>query len=175
MMTNRPLLSIVCPAYEEEPALPEFHSVLGRALERLEKAFETEVIYVDDGSRDRTFAVIEQLALSDRRVRGLSLSRNFGHQAALTAGLEHAHGDAIVMLDSDLQHPPELISRLVAEWQAGFDIVQTIRQDDENLGWFKRVSSAWFYKLLRRWSAVEIRPAQAMIAGERSSWRLDDV
>src|SRR5260370_20329901 len=102
-------ISIVCPAYEEEEVLPLFHHELVSVLRPLEDTYDTEIIYVDDGSRDRTLAVIRALAAQDRRVRFLSFSRNFGHQAALTAGLEHSRGDAVIMMDSDLQHTLALI------------------------------------------------------------------
>ena len=106
-------LSVVCPAYQEEDVLPRFHAELASVLSRLESEYTIEVIYVDDGSRDGTLAGLRRLAASDRRVRYLSLSRNFGHQVALTAGLDHATGDVIVTLDSDLQHPPERVSALL--------------------------------------------------------------
>lgn len=156
---ERRLLSIVCPAYEEEAVLPEFHRALADALAPLASDYRIEVLYVDDGSRDRTLDVLRALATMDGRVRYLSLSRNFGHQAALTAGMEHARGDAIVTLDTDLQHPPALIPTLVARWHDGFDIVLTLRADDRRLGRFKRLTSGGFYRLLRRWSDVDVRAA----------------
>jgi polyisoprenyl-phosphate glycosyltransferase len=159
MSDERPLLSVVCPAYEEQEVLPIFHAALAAALEPLTDRYRFEILYVDDGSRDGTLAVTKELAARDARVRYLSLSRNFGHQAALTAGLEHARGDAVVSLDSDLQHPPGLIPTLVQKWQEGHDIILTIRADDPRLGWFKRVSSTVFYRLLRRWSNLEVRAA----------------
>jgi glycosyltransferase involved in cell wall biosynthesis len=151
-------LSIVCPAYQEEEVLPHFHSALVEALKPL-AGYEIEILYVDDGSRDRTLDVLRGIARADARVRYLSLSRNFGHQAALTAGLEHADGDAIISLDSDLQHPPRLIPELVAHWRAGSEVVLTIRADDARLGWFKRTSSRLFYRLLARCSKLDVRPA----------------
>jgi dolichol-phosphate mannosyltransferase len=157
MPEDRPLLSVVCPAYEEAEVLPHFHAALTDALSRLADGFRIEIIYVDDGSRDGTLPVLRGLARADGRVHYLSLSRNFGHQAALTAGMEHARGDAVVTLDSDLQHPPALIPELVARWRAGFDVVLTIRADDPRLGWFKRASSALFYRLMRRWSDIDVR------------------
>jgi polyisoprenyl-phosphate glycosyltransferase len=150
-------LSVVCPAYEEEEVLPLFHAALATALEPLAADFDLEILYVDDGSRDRTLDVIRCLAVADPRVRYLSLSRNFGHQAALTAGLEHARGDAIVSLDSDLQHPPDLIPALVERWRDGFDVVLTIRADDSRLGLFKRLSSRLFYKVLAWCSDLDVR------------------
>src|SRR3954454_14641055 len=108
------LLSVVCPAFEEEQALPYFHRELAAVLDRLGPFYDVEILYVDDDSRDGTLDVIKELARRDRRVRYLSFSRNFGHQAALTAGMEHARGDAVLTLDSDLQHPPALIPTLVS-------------------------------------------------------------
>lgn len=159
MNERRPLLSVVCPAYEEEEVLPHFHRALVDALQPLRNEYRIEIVYVDDGSRDRTPDVLRSIAAGDARVRFLCLSRNFGHQAALTAGLAHARGDAIVTLDSDMQHPPELIPTLVGKWREGFDVVLTIRADDDRLGWFKRTSSTAFYRLLGRWSDLDVRIA----------------
>src|SRR5690349_18794592 len=116
-MAKTPTLSVVCPAYEEEEVLPLFHAELCAALASLTKEYAIEILYVDDGSRDATLGVIRRLAAHDDRVRYLSLSRNFGQQAALTAGLEHASGDVVVSLDTDLQHPPAIIPELVAKWR----------------------------------------------------------
>jgi dolichol-phosphate mannosyltransferase len=157
MPPSIPRLSIVCPAYEEEEVLPLFHQELSRVLALLTHRYEVEIVYVDDGSRDRTLPVLKELAEQDPRVRYLSFSRNFGHQAALTAGLEHARGDVVITLDSDLQHPPELIPQLLDKWREGWDIVLTIRADDPELSFFKRFSSHCFYRLMRWCSDTEIR------------------
>jgi dolichol-phosphate mannosyltransferase len=157
---QRATLSVVCPAYNEEQVLPRFHRELGTVLDQLGSAYRIEVIYVDDGSRDHTLQVLRRLAGEDSRVRYLSLSRNFGHQAALTAGLEAAQGDVVITLDSDLQHPPTLIPTLLEHWQAGRDVVLTIRQD-EDTGRAKRWTSQWFYGLMRLLSDTEIRSAAA--------------
>src|SRR5262245_31817329 len=106
---RRTLLSVVAPAFNEEAVLPHFHEQLTRVLVALADEFDIEIVYVDDGSDDATPAILARLARDDSRVRYLRLSRNFGHQAALTAGLEHARGDAIISMDSDLQHPPTVI------------------------------------------------------------------
>jgi dolichol-phosphate mannosyltransferase len=153
------LISIVCPAYQEEVVLPLFHDVLVKAIQPLARDFDLEILYIDDGSRDGTLGVIRELAAADPRVRYLSLSRNFGHQAALTAGLEHARGDAIVSLDTDLQHPPALIPELVSHWRNGFDVVLTIRADDRRLSWFKRTTSRLFYRILGWCSRLDVRPS----------------
>jgi dolichol-phosphate mannosyltransferase len=154
-------LSIVCPAFQEEEVLPLFHQELSEILLALADDYDIEVIYVDDGSRDRTLEVLKALATQDPRVRYLSLSRNFGHQAALTAGLEHAGGDVVITLDSDLQHPPALIPVLLEKWKEGSDIVLTIRQDDPHLGFVKRFTSRWFYRVMGLVGDTDIRLAAA--------------
>lgn len=155
----RPRLSIVCPAYQEEEVLPRFHPALAAAVAGLEPAFEIEVIYVDDGSRDRTLDVIRTLAATDARVRYVALSRNFGKEAAIAAGLEHAGGDVVVTLDSDLQHPPELIPGLVERWKAGAEVILLYRSEEVREPFVKRTGSRLFYKLLHWFSAIPIRPA----------------
>jgi dolichol-phosphate mannosyltransferase len=154
---SRPLISIVCPAYREEEVLPRFHDALVKAIVPLEAEYEVEILYVDDGSTDGTLAVMRKLAAGDSRVRYFALSRNFGQQAALTAGLEQARGDAVVSLDTDLQHPPRVIHALVAEWRSGADVVHTIRADDPRLSWFKRTSSRLFYRVLGWCSDLDVR------------------
>ncbi len=150
-------LSVVCPAFQEEEVLPFFHRELSLVLARLEENYAVEVLYVDDGSRDRTLDVIKELARQDSQIRYLSLSRNFGHQAALTAGLENARGNVIVTLDSDLQHPPDLLPELLEKWKSGADIVLTIRQEDPHLGFCKRFTSRWFYRVMACLSDTDIR------------------
>lgn len=157
MNDSMPLVSIVCPAFQEEEVLPIFHRHLCGVLAGLESNYRFEILYVDDGSADRTLEVMNTIAATDARVGCLSLSRNFGHQAALTAGLEHARGDAVVSLDADLQHPPEIIADLLREWQAGSDVVITVRGDDPRLSWFKRLSSKMFYAVMKPISETEIR------------------
>jgi polyisoprenyl-phosphate glycosyltransferase len=151
-------LSVVCPAFNEEEVLPRFHAELCAVLDPLRGEYEVEILYIDDGSRDGTLEVLRRLA-ADARVRFLSFSRNFGHQAALTAGLEHARGDVVVSMDSDLQHPPALLPVLLAKWREGHDLVLTLRQDDPRLSPFKRLSSRAFYRLLRWLSDTEVRAA----------------
>jgi polyisoprenyl-phosphate glycosyltransferase len=159
-MASRPTrLSIVCPAFEEEDCLPLFHRELCRVLAELGPAYVVEIIYVDDGSRDDTLDVAKRLAAEDGRVRYLSLSRNFGHQAALTAGLEHAGGDVVVTMDADLQHPPAILPRLLARWREGFDVVLTIRAEDRRLSLGKRMTSRLFYRVMDWLSDTDIRPA----------------
>ncbi|HEX4611171.1 MAG TPA: glycosyltransferase family 2 protein [Urbifossiella sp.] len=158
-MPERPRLSVVCPAYQEEEVLPRFHAALAAAIDPLAAGYDLEVLYVDDGSRDRTLGAIRGLAATDPRVRYVSLSRNFGKEAALVAGLEHAAGDAVVTLDSDLQHPPGLIPDLVARWRDGADLIVLYRAEECEGRLAKRVGTALFYRLLGWLSAVPIRPS----------------
>jgi dolichol-phosphate mannosyltransferase len=159
MSDGKLLVSIVCPAFQEEEVLPLFHRELADVLAPLELDYRFEILYIDDGSADRTLEVIKQLARHDPRVAYLSLSRNFGHQAALTAGLEHARGEAVISMDSDLQHPPRVLPQILATWQAGHDVVITIRADDQRLSLFKRATSKAFYRLMSLLSDTDIRMA----------------
>lgn len=161
MVSSKPRLSVVCPAFEEEACLPHFHAELATVLDTLKHEYEVEIIYVDDGSRDRTLEMVKSLARQDARVRFLSFSRNFGQQAALTAGLEIAGGDAVITMDSDLQHPPALIPQLLDKWRQGHDVVLTIRAEDKRLGVGKRLTSKLFYALMRRLSETDVRPARS--------------
>jgi dolichol-phosphate mannosyltransferase len=144
------LLSVVAPIYNEEQTLPEFYSRVSRALEDL----PFELVLVDDGSTDGSAEILARLASEDPRVRVLSLSRNFGHQNALTAGLDYASGSAVVMLDADLQDPPELILTMLDEWRKGSDVVYAVRQHREGESWFKLTTANWFYKLFGKLTQV---------------------
>jgi polyisoprenyl-phosphate glycosyltransferase len=152
-------LSIVCPAFEEEEVLPRFHAELCAALARLGPDYAVEIIYIDDGSRDGTLDFLRHLAAADARIRYLSFSRNFGQQAALTAGMEHARGDVVITLDSDLQHPPNLIPALLEQWRKGHDIVLTFREDDPRLSYFKRLSSRAFNMVMHWLSDTPVSSA----------------
>jgi dolichol-phosphate mannosyltransferase len=151
------LLSLVVPAYNEEGNLIPLYEELCTHLD----GQSWELVIVDDGSRDRTWQVIEELTQKDPRVRGLSLSRNFGHQYALLAGLKDARGDAVVSLDADLQHPPAMIPELVERWKCGINVVHTQRRAEGELGWFKRETSRWFYRLISRLSGLSIHEGQS--------------
>src|SRR5262245_1537894 len=158
---SRPLLSIVSPAFNEEAVLPAFHDALTCLLVTVQDELDVEIVYVDDGSEDATPVLLAQLALTDPRVRYVRLSRNFGHQAALTAGLEHARGDVVVSLDSDLQHPPAVIRELLARWRDGNEVVITLREDHRSLGGFQKLTSRRFYAARRCCSGMDVRPAAA--------------
>lgn len=153
----RPVLSVVVPLYEEEPIVPLLVTRLARVLEELD--LHAEVILVDDGSRDGTLAEIARANEADLRFVGLSLSRNFGHQAAISAGVAHARGDAVVVMDGDLQDPPEAITALWAKLNEGYDVVYAIRAGRPE-GRLKRVAYHVYYRILGRVVAIRI-PADA--------------
>lgn len=157
-MTERPItVSIVCPAYHEQEALPAFHHELSRVLAPLEGQYRFEILYIDDGSRDGTLSAMKGVAAADQRVRVLSLARNFGKEAALQAGLEHAEGDYIITMDTDLQHPPELIPQLLEKAKNPVDLVITVRQEYQKPGWFNQLGTQAFYRILDALSEIEIR------------------
>jgi glycosyltransferase involved in cell wall biosynthesis len=157
MADQLPLVSIVCPAYHEEEMLPLFHRELCRVLAPLETRYRFEILYVDDGSRDRTLDAMNSAADSDRRVRVLALARNFGKEAALQAGLEHAEGQLVITMDTDLQHPPEVIGQLLEKASEPVDLVITVRQEYQNPNWFNQLGTQTFYRIMRALSEVEIR------------------
>ncbi len=149
------LISIVLPCYNEVALLPEVHRRLVLLAEKLTKE-RFEFIYVDDGSRDETSKVLHEMSLTDERVRGLRLSRNFGHQVATTAGLEHATGDAVVIMDADLQDPPEVIVQMYARWLEGFHVAYGQREERAGESRFKLWSAKAFYRLVNHLSPVSI-------------------
>ena len=149
-------VSVVVPVYNEESGLAELHRRLSAALDAL--PIRSEIIYVNDGSRDRSAVMLQALAYSDARTVVLDLSRNFGKELAVSAGIDFARGDAMVVLDADLQDPPELIGAMVAQWQSGFDCVLMRRRSREGETWLKKTTSSVFYRLLRRISDVDIPP-----------------
>jgi polyisoprenyl-phosphate glycosyltransferase len=148
-----PLISIVIPCFNEEGCVDEMMRRLGVVLGDL--SCRWEIVLVDDGSRDGTLTAIRRHAASDERIGYVSFSRNFGHQMALWAGMERARGDAVISLDGDLQHPPELIPRLIEHWRGGDDVVYTVRQDNGRHAVKESVSAA-FYWLLRKLTGVEV-------------------
>lgn len=148
------LISIVAPLRNEEACLGEFyHSVKG-VLEKLPVTHE--FIFVDDGSRDRSAEVLKDLRQRDQSVKIVTFSRNFGHQVAVKAGIDHAAGDALIIIDTDLQDPPAAIPALIAKWREGYDVVYAVRAKREGEGLFKRLTAACFYRLFRRIAEVDI-------------------
>lgn len=149
-------LSVVVPAYNEQDNLAPLHARLARVLAGL--ADTHEIVFVNDGSSDGTGRVLRELAASDPAVRVVEFSRNFGHEAASTAGLDRASGDAVVLIDADLQDPPEVIADLVARWRAGAHVVYARRRHRPGESPIKRGTAWLFYRVLRRLSSVEIPP-----------------
>jgi polyisoprenyl-phosphate glycosyltransferase len=147
-------LSVVVPAYNEQEVLREFHERLSAVLSSLPFAFE--VVYVNDGSADDTLEVINALQNRDSRIALVDLSRNFGKEIAMTAGLDHANGDAVVVIDADLQDPPELIPELVKHWQQGYDVVYAKRISRDGETFLKKATANAFYKIIQRVTKVPI-------------------
>jgi dolichol-phosphate mannosyltransferase len=148
------LLSVVAPIYNEEELVEVFVQRTCAALAHC----RFELVLVDDGSSDATPRLLDRIAASDPRVRVIHLSRNFGHQAALTAGLEHAVGDAVAMIDADLQDPPEVIPRMVERWAQGADVVYAVRKHRPGETAFKLATASWFYKLFNKLTQVDLEP-----------------
>ena len=148
------LLSVVAPVFNEDETLDEFSRRVRAALEGI----AYELVLVDDGSSDRTPELLRAIAKEDERVRVISLSRNFGHQAALTAGLDHAEGDVVVMLDADLQDPPELVPEMLDAWRNGADVVYAVRKARSGETQFKLATARWFYKIFSRLTRLDLTP-----------------
>ncbi|MBI3306664.1 MAG: glycosyltransferase family 2 protein [Candidatus Omnitrophica bacterium] len=149
-------LSVVLPIFNESENIEACYQSLAKVLEDLKMTYE--ILIIDDGSADDSFAKIEVLAKRDSHVRGIALSRNFGHQIALSAGMDFARGDILITMDADLQHPPELIPELLKKYRAGYDIVSTVRLDDQGRTFLKKTTSAWFYKTINLFSETWIEP-----------------
>jgi glycosyltransferase involved in cell wall biosynthesis len=148
------MISIVVPCLNEEEVLRDTNRRLVAVLEQLPQKFE--ILYVDDGSSDRTPEILGELQADDERIRVVRFSRNFGHQMAITAGLEHASGDAVAIIDADLQDPPEVIADFVAKWMDGFDVVYGVRREREGETAFKLWTAKLFYRLIGKLSDTEI-------------------
>lgn len=149
------LVSVVVPCYNEEALLRETHKSLVATLEQLE-GMRFEIIFVDDGSGDATPSVLHELWTGNEHTRVLSLSRNFGHQIAVTAGIEHASGEAVVIIDADLQDPPEVILEMVARWRDGYHVVYGMRTDRDGETRFKLWTAKFFYRLVNHLSDVKM-------------------
>jgi len=153
------MVEVVIPVFNEQGNVEELYRQVVRELAALDVTFG--LLFVDDGSRDRTVAIIEALGQKDPRVNVISFTRNFGHQAALVAGLEHSTGDCVITMDGDLQHPPEMLPALVRHWREGAEIVQTTKDYGESLSWPKRAATQAFYKLMNRLSGLPLPPGAA--------------
>ena len=158
-MTDSKHISIVIPLFNEVENLASLNDELTKTLSDL--SFDFEIIYVNDGSTDGSLEVVKELNAKDPRVNYISFSKNYGHQTALKAGLDHATGNAVISLDADHQHPVSKIPELINKWQEGYEIVYTVREDDDELGWFKKFTSKQFYKLINNLSETKIEPGTA--------------
>lgn len=154
-MKNISLLSVVVPVYNESEVIDAFYKRMKSVSESLEK-INCEIIFVDDGSSDDSYLKLVQIAGNDENVKVVKFSRNFGHQVAITAGLNEADGDAIVLIDSDLQDPPEVINEFVAKWQEGYDVVYGIRKKRKGESRMKLLTAAMFYRLLKVLIKIDI-------------------
>lgn len=150
------LLSIVVPVYNEEENIEHFYAEVCKVMKSLPYRFE--ILFIDDGSQDASILILDRLQKRDHRVRPLYLARNFGHQVALTCGLDHALGEVVITMDGDMQHPPELIPSLLEKWEQGYEVVQTVRKTTEGVSWLKNLTSALFYRLINAMSKVKIQP-----------------
>ena len=171
MGSSKPKVSVVCPAFEEEACLPHFHAELAAVLDSLKRDYDAEIIYVDDGSRDKTLEVVKSLARQDARVRLPVLQPQFRPAGGPDGGARIAGGDAVITMDSDLQHPPELIPQLLEKWRQGHDVVLTIRAEDKRLGVGKRLTSNLFY-VAHAGSArpMCVRPGRIIASSAARSW-----
>jgi len=150
-------LSLVVPVYNEAEGIRTFHTRASAVMKTLPD-LDYEIIYVDDGCKDGSYPILEEFAAADEKVRVVKLSRNFGHQIAITAGLDHATGDAIVFIDADLQDPPEVILQMIAKWREGFDVVYGQRRRRQGESAFKLATAAVFYRMLRSLASIDIPP-----------------
>jgi polyisoprenyl-phosphate glycosyltransferase len=155
MKKKRKLLSVVVPVYFQEKGLHELHRRLTAALTKITD-MDYEIILVNDGSTDRSFEIMKDIHANDEKVKVINFSRNFNQQMALTAGLDHAHGDAIVIIDDDLQDPPEIIEKMVEKWREGFKVVYGVRSKRRGESTFKLLTAKIFYRVVNRLSDIEI-------------------
>lgn len=149
-------LSVVVSCYNEELALRQFYKETSKVLKSL--SWDYELIFVNDGSQDGSIEILNELADGDENVKVVDFSRNFGHEAAMIAGMDYSSGDGIVCMDADLQHPPECIPGIIAKLDAGYDIINMVRTKNESAGWFKNFAGAAFYRLINILSDVKFEP-----------------
>ena len=153
-MLESPLISVIVPVYNEEVVINEMYSRLTKVLETGEINFE--IIFINDGSTDHTFSVLKQLCDQDKRIKLISFSRNFGHQIAITAGMDRSSGKAVVVIDADLQDPPEVIIDMVKKWQEGYNVVYGVRKKRKGENAFKLATASLFYRILKKMTPVGI-------------------
>jgi len=152
---ERKLVSYIFPAFNEVETLPELSKVLQPILIEVEKKYRTEIIFINDGSKDNTLGLLNEMASKDKRIRILNFSRNFGHQIAISAGLDFAEGDAVIIMDVDLQDPPTVSLDLLKKWEEGFQVVYAQRRSRKD-GFFKRITAFGFYRVLSAFADIDI-------------------
>lgn len=151
------LISVVVSVYNEEMVLREFYQETGKILKTLPDPWDYELIFVNDGSRDKSLSILKELAEENPQVKVVNFSRNFGHEAAMIAGIDHASGDGIVCMDSDLQHPPECILEIIEKFEQGYEVISMVRTQNKTAGWLKNFTSAAFYKVINYLSDVKFQ------------------
>ncbi len=154
MTAEHPTVSVVAPCFNEEGVLHELYRRISQVLDGAGESWE--LVLVNDGSRDRTPEIMRELHARDPRVKVIDFARNFGHQIAVTAGMDYARGDAVVLIDADLQDPPELILEMLAKWRAGYEIVYAVRTERKGETWFKRFTAKVFYRLIYKITDINI-------------------
>jgi len=155
---TRKRISIVVPVYNEKRNILPLHKELIKVWRELEDKYNYEIIFVDDGSKDGGSALLQQLALKDSRIKVLSFTRNFGKESALSAGCRFAVGEAVITMDADLQHPPELIPKLITEWEQGFEMIYTIRKENKGASFTKKITSRIYWWIFTKIASTEIEP-----------------
>ena len=154
MTTDHPTLSVVAPCFNEEGVLHELYRRISQVLDGSGETWE--LVLVNDGSRDRTPEIMRELHAQDDRVKVVDFARNFGHQIAVTAGMDYARGDAVVLIDADLQDPPELILEMLAKWREGYEVVYAIRAERKGETWFKEFTAKMFYRIIYKITDIDI-------------------
>ena len=149
-------LSVVVSCYNEELALRQFYAETAKVLKSL--SWDYELIFVNDGSQDGSIGILKELAAGDEKVKVVDFSRNFGHEAAMIAGMDYSTGDGIICMDADLQHPPECIPKIIEKFDAGYEVINMVRTKNESAGWFKNFAGAAFYRLINILSDVKFEP-----------------
>lgn len=153
-MSQKPRYSIVAPIYNEEGNIARLYERITKVMESTGETWE--LVTVNDGSRDKSFELLTELAHQDHRIKVVNFARNFGHQLAVTAGLHHTSGDAVIIIDADLQDPPELILDMIERWKAGYHVVYAVRQERKGESWFKLLTAKLFYRIIYRITDVDI-------------------
>lgn len=147
-------ISIIVSVYNEEAALEEFYHAAKPVFDNL--SWDYELLFVNDGSTDRSMVILKEFAKTDDKVKLIDFSRNFGHEAAMLAGLDHADGDALVCMDSDLQHPPECVAQIIEKFEEGYEVINMVRTQNKSAGFIKNITSGGFYKVINRISDVKL-------------------